>query len=79
MSAARMPATLLAQTDAPTPLPQIATPRSDLSRDHGLGQRHDEVRIVVFGIQRVRAEVDDLVAGGRAGAARSSSFRLNPP
>ena len=28
MSAARIPGTLFAQTDAPTPLPQIATPRS---------------------------------------------------
>jgi hypothetical protein len=26
-----MPRTLLAQTDAPTPLPQIATPRSTFS------------------------------------------------
>ena len=59
-----MPATLLAQTDAPTPLPQIATPRCTLSGNHGLGERHDEVGIVVLRIQRVCAEIHDLVARG---------------
>ena len=48
------------------------------SRNHGLGERHDEVGIVVVRIQRVCAEVDDLVARG-AQTAMSSSFKPNPP
>ena len=37
-----------------------------LSRNHGLGERHDEVGIVVLRIQRVCAEIHDLVALRRA-------------
>ena len=35
-----------------------------LSSNDGLCERHDEVGIVVFGIQRVCAEIHDFVAGG---------------
>ena len=49
-----------------------------LSRDHGLGERNDEVGIVVAGIQSVRAEVDDFMPAARRRASRSS-FKPNPP
>jgi len=47
--------------DAPTPLPQSATPRSTAS-SNGPGKRNDEVRVVVSRAQFVRAEVYNLIA-----------------
>ena len=49
-----------------------------LSGNDGLGERNDEVGIVVLRIQRVRAEIHDFVARG-AQVVMSSSFRPNPP
>ena len=41
-----MPGSLLADTDAPTPLPQINTPRSAALVQHGSTDRLGEVRII---------------------------------
>ena len=52
----------------------------DLSRNDGLRKRHDEVGIVVGRIQRVRAEIHDLVAGVAQMRDESlHSFKPNPP
>ena len=56
-----MPGILLAQTDAPTPLPQIATPRSTFSALQRPGERDDEIGIVVVLVQAMSAEIDDLM------------------
>ena len=51
----------------------------DLSRHHRLAERNDEVGIVVVRIQRVRAEVDDLVARGPQTRDRALLSEPNPP
>jgi len=56
------PLTLLAQTEAPTPLPQTATPRFHLAFNHRPRERNDKVRIIIAQHQTMRAEIRDLVA-----------------
>ena len=68
--AARMPGILLAATEAPTPLPQMRTPRSARPVHHGLAHRLGEVGIV-DGRRGVGAHVDHLVAVLAQHAARS--------
>jgi hypothetical protein len=57
-----MPRILFAQTDAPTPLPQIATPRSTFPGGHGLREREHIIRIVIIFAQVMCPEIDDLVS-----------------
>src|SRR5208337_5125943 len=61
MSPARTPGTLFAAMDAPTPLPQSATPRSTSPAATALARWIDEVGVVISGVQFVCAEVHDLV------------------
>jgi len=77
MIAARTPGSLFAHTEAPTPLPQIATPRSTFpaatARANGttksVSHRSDH---------DMRAEIDHLIPAARS-CATISCFRLNPP
>ena len=52
----------MAHTDAPTPLPQIATPRSTFLRGYGQRERDDVVGIVIALAQAMSAEIDDLMS-----------------
>ncbi len=53
-------------------------PALDRPRRHGLGQRDDEVRIVVVRVQLVRTEIDDVVPG-RAKPRDQIPFQAKPP
>jgi hypothetical protein len=53
--------TLLAQIDAPTPLPQTAMPRSTSPAATARARGMHEVRIIVVGMQTMRTEVRDLM------------------
>ena len=61
--AARMPASLLAATEAPTPDPQTRTPRSAPAGLNRLAELARLVRIVDTRLGLEHAEVDGLVAG----------------
>ena len=52
---------LLAQTEAPTPLPQTATPRFTSSAAPRPGQRSDAVGVIIVRHQLVGAEIYYLV------------------
>jgi hypothetical protein len=52
---------LLADTVAPTPLPQTAIPRSTLPSGNSPRQRENKVRIVVTRIQLEGAEFDNVM------------------
>ena len=65
MSAARTPATLFAHTDAPTPLPQIATPRSTVPAATARGERHHEIRVVVVDADHMGSEFRARVVAER--------------
>ena len=64
INAARIPGTLLAATQAPTPLPQMARPRGDLANCHRPGQGRHNIRVVISRIQRVGSEVRHFITGG---------------
>jgi hypothetical protein len=49
---------LFAQTDAPTPLPQTATPRSNFSDGNGAGQWDDKVWIIIVQVRLPIAEIE---------------------
>ena len=49
-----------------------------LPRHDGTGERRDKVRVIVVGVERARAEIDNLVPR-LAQLATSSCFNANPP
>jgi hypothetical protein len=58
-----MPRTLFAQTDAPTPLPQIANPPFHLLSSYCLCKREDVVGIIITLTQVVCSEIDNVMSG----------------
>jgi hypothetical protein len=58
-----MPRTLFAQTDAPTPLPQIATPPFHLLGSYCLCKREHVVGIIITLTQVVCSEIDNVMSG----------------
>ena len=75
---ARTPLILLAQTVAPTPLPQTAMPRSNrLARNNGAAQGNDEIGIIIVRRQLVGAKNQgDLHARQPAAALTRGLFQF---
>ena len=59
-SPARTPGILFAQTEAPTPLPQTATPRSTAPAATARASGMTKVGIIVARVQAMRSEIDYL-------------------
>ena len=77
IKAARTPGTLLAATQAPTPLPQMAKTPVDLTTGHRPGQGHHKIRVVISGFQLMGTEVRHLISGGLEGRSQLH-FQLKP-
>jgi hypothetical protein len=54
---------LFAQTDAPTPLPQMPTPRSTFLSATALASWHDKIRVVIFLFRTAIAVINYFVIG----------------